>query len=59
MNMAVFIEPHERREAIDAYRDKLTPVQVEQIEDAPDGALIRLSFGVGAPGTSVTIIEEG
>lgn len=59
MMAAVFIEPHERAEAIDAYRDRLTAEQIDQIDDAPEGALIRLSFGIGAAGTAVQIIEEG
>lgn len=59
MMASVFIMPHERDEAIEAYRAKLTDEQVEQINDAPDGAIINLRFGVGAPGTHLTIIEEG
>lgn len=59
MMAAVFIEPHERFEALAVYRDRLTPEQIEQIEDAPDGALIRLSFGIGAAGATLQIIEEG
>lgn len=59
MIAAVFIEPHERSEAIQAYKDRLTSDQIERIEDAPEGALIRLIFGVGVTGTTMTIIEEG
>lgn len=57
MLAAVFIEPHERYEAIEAYGDKLTPEQIEEIKDAPESALIRLQFG-GGP-TRLTVIEEG
>lgn len=53
----VFIEPHERAEAIEAYKDRLTTDQVDEIKDAPDGALIRLSVGRGQ--LDLTIIEEG
>ena len=59
MMASVFIEPHERAEAIDAYRDRLTAEQVTQIEEAPDGAIVNLQFGIGQAGTSVQIIEEG
>lgn len=59
MMASVFIEPHERWEAIEAYRDRLTPEQVDQIEEAPEGAIINLCFGVGAAGTQITVIEEG
>jgi hypothetical protein len=55
----VFIEPHERYEAVEAYRDRLSPEQIDEIADAPDGAIVQLRFGVGATGTQVTIIEEG
>ncbi len=54
---AIYIEPHERQEALIAYRDRLTNAQAEQIEDAPDGALIQLTI-IG-PGVLVTVIEEG
>lgn len=55
----VFIEQHERFEAVEAYRDRLTPDQINEILEADDSALIRLDFGVGAPGTQVMVIEEG
>lgn len=55
--MAVFIEPHEKREAIDAYRDRLTPAQIETIEDAPDGARVAISFGGDV--ARVTVIPPG
>jgi hypothetical protein len=59
MQAAIYIEPHERFEAVNIYRDRLTDQQIEEIEEAPEGALIRISFGVGAPGTTVQIIPEG
>lgn len=59
MMAAVFIEPHERGDAVDAYKDRLTLDQIDEIYDAPDGAIIKLSFGVAVPGTQITIIEEG
>ncbi len=59
MTAAVFIEPHERFEAIEAYRDRLTPEQVEQVADAPDGAIVQLRFGIGSADTRIIIIEEG
>lgn len=54
----VFIEPHERFEALDAYRDRLKPAQVSEIEDAPETALISLVIDSNE-GTTVTVIEEG
>ena len=59
MMASVFIEPHERFEALEAYRDRLTAQQIEQIEGAPEGALINLRFGIGQEGTTVHVIEEG
>ena len=59
MNAMIFIEPHERGEAIEAYGDRLTQEQIDEIEDAPEGALVQLNFGIAAPGTKVIVIEEG
>lgn len=59
MIVAIFIEPHERYEAVEAYRDRLTPEQLEQIEEAPENARIKLTFGIGYADTVVTIIPEG
>ncbi len=59
MMAAVFIEQHERFDAVEAYKDRLTPEQIDAILDAPDSALIQLRFGVGAAGTDVMVIEEG
>lgn len=59
MMAAVFIEPHERFEALEAYRDRLTAEQIDEIDNAPDSAIIKLSFGMGAAGTTIQIIEEG
>ncbi len=59
MMAAVYIEPHERFEAIEAYRDRLSLEQVEAIKDAPDEALIELRFGIGDSITQLRIIEEG
>lgn len=58
MMMSIFIEPHERHEALDAYKDRLTLAQIEEIDEAPESAIIRLTVGVGQPDTTVTIIEE-
>ena len=59
MQALVFIEPHERYEAAEAYKDRLTPEQIEEITEAPEGAIVQLNFGVGIEGTRVLIIEEG
>lgn len=57
MNIQVFIEPHERREAMEAYRQWLTVAQEDLINEAPEGALIQL-IRVGGK-TWVNIIDEG
>lgn len=59
MKAIIFLEQHERFEAIETYRDRLTPEQIDMILEAPDGDLIEIRFGVGAAGTQVSIIEEG
>lgn len=59
MNTVVFIEPHERFEAVEAYKDRLTPEQMDEVTEAPEGALVQLNFGVGVDGTHVIVIEEG
>ena len=59
MKAVVFIEPHERYEAVEAYRQRLTPAQIDEVTDAPEGALVQLNFGVGIEGTKIIIIEEG
>lgn len=58
MMASIFIEPHERFEAIQVYRDRLTDKQVEQIEEAPDGALINLRFGIGERGILAQRCEQ-
>ena len=55
----VFIEPGERLDAVEAYRDRLTPEQIDLILEADDSAIIRLGLGVGGSGTQVMVIEEG
>lgn len=57
MNIKVFIEPHERHEAIEAYRQWLTPEQGDEISEAPESALIVIERRDGK--TDVTVIEEG
>ena len=59
MMAVVFIEQHERFDAVEAYRDRLTPEQIGEIYDAPDSAIIQLRFGLGASGTQLLVIEEG
>lgn len=58
MQTAVWIEPHERFEAVEAYRDRLSPAQIDEITEAPEGALIRLTLGTHVP-TQVLVVEEG
>lgn len=59
MMAAIFIEPSERYQAVEAYKDRLTDEQISEIFDAPDGAIVQLKFGVGSAGTEIAIIEEG
>lgn len=59
MIASVFIVPHERFEAIEAYRDRLTPEQIEEIKDAPDEAIVQLNFNINSQETQILIIEEG
>jgi len=49
MKIQVYIMPHERREAIEAYRDRLTATEVEAIENAPDDQIIIVNFCAGKP----------
>lgn len=55
---SVFIEPHERHEAVEAWKDRLTPEQIDEIDDAPETALIRL-YAIGPDILRVQVIEEG
>lgn len=62
MHISVFVEPHERVDAIDAYGKRLTGDQIEEIQFAPESALIHLSFYLDDKGRDfaiVEIIEEG
>ena len=54
MNFTIYIEPHERHEALDAYRDRLTQDQIDEIADADDGARIKLEISGGE--TTVTVM---
>lgn len=57
MNATIWIEPHERWEARQAYADWLSDDQKDQIDEAPETALIRLWRMDGK--TQVDIYEEG
>jgi hypothetical protein len=57
MNIQVYIEPHERLEALEAYRQWLTPELENEIMNAPESAIIRLVRTEHA--TSVLVIPEG
>lgn len=52
----VYIAPHERHEALEAYENRLTEAQVETIEDAPEEAGIWLY--VSREKVEVGIVEE-
>jgi hypothetical protein len=53
----VYIEPNERYEAVEAYKDRLSETQIETILEAPEGALIRIQMD--GQRAQVQIIEEG
>lgn len=59
MMAVVFIEPHERSDAVEAYYSHLTGAQIAEIYNAPDDAIIELKFGVGSSGTQLLVIEKG
>jgi hypothetical protein len=40
--IVVMVAPHERNEAIDAWRDKLTPEQIEDLMEAPETEWVTL-----------------
>ena len=54
LQFTIFIDPHERYEALDAYHDRLTQDQIDEIADADDGARIKLEIGGGE--TKVTVL---
>lgn len=58
MQATIYIEPHERNEAVEAYAQWLSLEQREQISDAPEGALIRIDRSDGKT-VAVVVIEEG
>lgn len=59
MNASIFIMPHERAEALEAYARYLNAEQIEQIDDAPETAIINLKINVDTPVCTLTVIEEG
>lgn len=58
MKMVIFIQPHERHEALEAYRQWLSPEQEDVIRKAPDNALIRLARTGGKTGVCVIDLEK-
>lgn len=57
--VAVYITPDERGEGIQAYADKLSQEQLDEIEEAPESAIIKIAFDWGGGPSVVTVIEEG
>jgi len=57
MTVNIWIEPHERGEAIEAYKDWLSIDQIEEIENAAEGALIQLVHNEF--GTTVNVHRGG
>jgi len=44
--ITIWVEPHERSEAIEAYRDRLHPDYINAIRNAPEGERLRLILSV-------------
>lgn len=57
--VAVYITPDERHDGLTAYADKLSSEQREQIEEAPESAIIKIAWGFDGGPSVVTVIEEG
>jgi hypothetical protein len=45
MRIVIIVAPHERKEALDTYRDRLTPADIEMLMTTPDDATVRLMLG--------------
>lgn len=56
MVISIYVAPHERSEAIEAYRDRLTSENVEAIRNAPDGLTIHIL--IGPERTQVAAFDE-
>lgn len=56
--IAIDIAPHERSEAIEAYKDRLTVEQIEQIKNAPETAPILIMFRFGGDWNH-TVVQVG
>lgn len=61
LNTSIFISPEDnRQEAIEAWSDRLTPEQIEEIKNADPSVIIRLDITWGQPRcTKVILIPEG
>lgn len=57
MQIEVWIEPHERGEALEAYRQWLSVEQAVEIDQAPAESMIRIRRIGG--NTTVLVVEEG
>ena len=55
---SIYIAPHERHEAIDVWSDMIPPEQLDEIDEAPENAVIVLQFCKGEKYATVKIIEE-
>ena len=53
--MAVYIEPHERYEAMDVYKDRLSADQLDQIQEASDTAIVKITWGGDDDRTVVSV----
>ena len=57
MLIEIFIEPHERQDALESYRDRLTQEQIEEIKDAPDDMRIKLVIETDRKRVHVVMLE--
>lgn len=57
VDFTIYIEPHERYEALEAYEKWLSPKQIQEIKDADETAIIQIR--IMAERTTVLIIPEG
>jgi hypothetical protein len=44
MQVKIFIAPHERYEALEAYKDRLTKTQIDAIKEADEEASIEIEY---------------
>lgn len=58
MRMEIYIMPHERADAIEAYADRLSKGQLMQIANTAEDKTIKISYDLGDCGCDITIQGE-